>query len=723
MNNPIRFEFKRFKGLPLIALLFICFMPLIYGGIYLHANWDLYDHIDSVKVAVVNHDEPAAFEGKEINAGAEFEDALKDSATFDWQFLGEDDAGAEQGLANGEYYMVVTVPENFSSNLVSAGTFHPERATITLHRDDANGFIIGTLTGKADDTLSKILDSTVSEAYFRALFTNLDEIKNQLSEAADGSQELDTSLARVADGVSQLNDGVTEIDVDGLTGQIAALNAALGDVDAGASGLIGAAGQLRDAGRGLSGAGASVATGLAGIDNAFAPISHFLNNRLPELADSAVTLADLTADLVGDGDGSIFADAGAHLSATRELLGELRAHPEVASDPEWLAKLDRELAAATDAHAEIGTKLGAQASISAELTTGLDPTLLKASADALNAARGTLSGVSTNLTDAANSLNNGLNATDAQLSELSGALTNLRSTSSDMLAQGPELGQKIVNLVDAVGSLNTAMPQIADGAHELATGLREGADALPTLSEDERATLSQVMSSPVDVQQKVSNDAKYYGRGLAPMFLSIALWVASISTFLVVRTVSGRALVGRASALRAALGGFGAVGTLALTGATLLGVGCWALLGLDPVHPWLFFLLLYMASLAFMALGYCARLAIGSPQTAIFLIALIVQLPACGGTFPIDMLGPVYRTIGAIAPMRYSVDAFRVAISGGNASVYWGSLAILGVILTTSLAVTWWLVHRRRRFRMRDLHPPMVTSSSTSDNAFAVKPR
>lgn len=723
MNNPIRFEFKRFKGLSLLALLFICSIPLIYGGIYLHANWDLYDHIDSVKVAVVNHDEPTTYQGKEINAGAEFEQALKDSQTFDWQFLGEDDAKAEQGLADGDYYMVVTVPENFSTNLVSVGDFHPERATITLHRDDANGFIIGTLTGKADDTLNRILDSTVSEAYFRALFTNVDEIKRQLTEAAEGSEELDSSLIKVADGVSQLNDGVTDIDVEGLTEQIAALNAALADVDSGASGLIGAAGQLRDAGRGLSGAGTAIATGLAGIDNAFSPISHFLNNQLPELSDSSITLADLNADLVGDGDGSLIADAGAHLSSSRELLAELRTNPELASDPDWLASLDRELAAATDAHADIGTKLAGQAKLTAELTTGLDPTLLKSSADALTAARDTLANVSEQLADASTSLDNGLNATDSQLSALSLALTTLRETSSDMLAQGPLLGQKIVDLVDAVGSLNTAMPQISDGAHELATGLREGSDALPSLTEDERSTLSQVMSSPVDVEQKVSHDAKYYGRGLAPMFFSIALWMATVSTYLVVRTISGRALVGRASALRAALGGFGAVGTVALTGATLLGVGCWALLGLDPVHPWLYFLLLYVAALAFMALGYCVRLAIGSPQTAIFLIALIVQLPASGGTFPIDMLNPVYRTIAAVAPMRYSVDAFRVAISGGNLSVYWGSLAILGIILTTSLAATWWLVHRRRRFRMRDLHPPMVTSSSTSDNAFAVRPR
>ena len=56
-----------------------------------------------------------------------------------------------------------------------------------------------------------------------------------------------------------------------------------------------------------------------------------------------------------------------------------------------------------------------------------------------------------------------------------------------------------------------------------------------------------MLSSPADVTMQIDNPATYYGRGLAPMFFAIALWVFGISVFLVVRPITGRALAGRAA--------------------------------------------------------------------------------------------------------------------------------------------------------------------------------
>lgn len=226
-SRLLRYEFRRFKGRSRIALVFVLLIPILYGGIYLHANWDLYSRIDTVKVAVINHDEPTEFQGREVAGGDLFEEALRDNPQFDWQFLGENDAAAQDGLSRGEYFMVIEVPQDFSANLVSAGTFQPKRATITLHRDDANGFIIGTLTGKAEDALSKTLDATISEAYFKALFVNIDDIKGKLTAAADGAGQLDSGLVQAADGVRQLNDAVTHVDAAGLQDQLDSVNSGM----------------------------------------------------------------------------------------------------------------------------------------------------------------------------------------------------------------------------------------------------------------------------------------------------------------------------------------------------------------------------------------------------------------------------------------------------------------------------------------------------------------
>ena len=207
------------------------------------------------------------------------------------------------------------------------------------------------------------------------------------------------------------------------------------------------------------------------------------------------------------------------------------------------------------------------------------------------------------------------------------------------------------------------------------------------------------------------------------MFFSIAMWIACISTFLVVRTFSGRAMTGRANSLSIALVGFGPLAVIALAGAYIMAFGVWLALGLDPVHPWYFIGFVTLTSLAWMMLAFWMRLLFGSPQTAIFLILLVLQLPTCGGTFPVTMLPSVYQKLSVIMPMKYSVDAFRVLISGGPMSTLALGFAVEGGVLVISTIITLALVHRHKLFRMRDLHPPMITSTSTADFAFSVRPR
>ena len=57
-------------------------------------------------------------------------------------------------------------------------------------------------------------------------------------------------------------------------------------------------------------------------------------------------------------------------------------------------------------------------------------------------------------------------------------------------------------------------------------------------------------------------------------------------------------------------------------------------------------------------------------------------------------------------PMRYSIEAFRIAISGGLMSRFWFDVTLLALLLVSAIALLLIVVHRRRRFSMKDLHPP-----------------
>ncbi|WP_157438930.1 YhgE/Pip domain-containing protein [Aestuariimicrobium kwangyangense] len=152
LSRLARFELRRFRGpLPTIALVFVLCVPLLYAAIYLSANWDPYGRLGNLPVAVVNEDVPTQVEvttasgghttthTETIHAGADFVKELQAKRTF--RFITTDAAEAEDGLREGRYYLTIQVPADFSTNLVSGQTDSPERAHLTMHRNDANGFV------------------------------------------------------------------------------------------------------------------------------------------------------------------------------------------------------------------------------------------------------------------------------------------------------------------------------------------------------------------------------------------------------------------------------------------------------------------------------------------------------------------------------------------------------------------------------------------------------
>ena len=716
----LRYELARFHGRSRLALVFIILIPLLYGGIYLHANWDLYTHVSNIKVAVVNEDQPVPFQGKTVHGGQDFVSTLKSQPVFDWQFL--DDRGvAEQRLRDGEYYLVVTVPRDFSANLVSASNLKPARAVLELHRDDGNGFIIGSLTGKAEDALGKALDSAVAQTYFQALFTNLEKIRTGMVSAADGAKQLDTNLAKAADGVHQVNQGVTA-----AVGQNSAMAAAIQQTSAGIAttekgidDVTAGIDTIQGGANTIASSGANAVAAVSQVNAGVAPLVNYVDTAAPQVVTNSTNLASTSGTLAGTTANALATGLGDSSAALDALVV---AHPELRADPS-LTRLRDRLAAATQTATTVRTQAADVVNQATAVRNALSPAQLttisgtakKALRDAQTNVEQTGKGV--------DQVKNGIQQTRTGAANVRGGLRQVTSAGQQMLTAGSTALGGLVKLSNALGQLDTAMPQLSAGAHQLATGLHDGAAAIPTLSEDERNTLSSVMSTPVDVKQQVDHDARYYGRGLAPFFFSIALWIAGVSSYLVLRTTTGRALTSRAGSRRVALAGFAPLAAVGVAGSLLMGLGVWALLGLDPVHPGLFLLLLVLASLTFMSLAHWLRLLLGSPQTAIFLILLIMQLPASGGTFPVTMLNSFYQGFAAIAPMRYTVDAFRVVISGGQLDIYWRSVSLLALSLVLSMLLIRFLVERRQQFRMRDLHPPMITSTFTGDHAFSVRAR
>ena len=704
-----RFELHRFKGrLPRLALVFVLLVPLLYGAIYLAANWDPYGRLDRLPVAVVNLDAGTTYDQKDVHAGDDFVQSLQTQRNFDYRDVSA--AEADRGLREGDYYLAVTVPADFSADLVSGQGDDPQRAGILLRRNDANGFVIGSITNSAQNAIARSVDESATASYFDAVFANLATIRSGLADATDGAQRLQEGVASADDGSGEVADGARTAasGADDLHDGARRLATGLRTAQTGSGDLVGGIDTLHTGAGRLADGADDVADGTQQLNDKAQPVLKVAARDLPDVERETKAVANALDDLAQTAAGST-GSIGSDLATVDDSLDALeKANPALADDPAFQrAKQRVEDASGRADEIAVGVKAGAvrvhQANQLVQSAGDLAAQAAKASRDLDR-----LNDGAHEVASGAKTLDRGLGSAETGARRLDAGI-GTASTGADQLSAGSgSLASGLHDLSDGADDLHSGLGRLDSGSKKLATQLGLGTDRVPSVTPDEQERAVQVLSSPADVSMTVDNPATFYGRGLAPLFFSIALWVFGISVFLVVRPVSGRALVGRASAVRLGLAGWAPVGTIAVAaGWLMLGV-VWLTLGLDPKHPVLAFGVVTVGAVAFSSFAHLLRTALGTVGSSLLLVTLILQLAAAGGTYPAPILPRFFAAIHPFLPMSYLIDAFRVVVSGGLAAHLARDVAILAAMAVVALGLTVLTVARRKQLSVKDLHPPLV---------------
>lgn len=702
-------EFRRFRGpIPKIALVFVALVPLIYGAIYLAANWDPYGRLVDLPVAVVNQDRPVKAEGRTVTAGHDFVSKIIAQKQFDWHQV--DEHTAVQGLADGDYYLVVTIPSTFSKDLVSGQTPDPVRAHIEIRRNDANGFVIGSITNTAQTNIEQAVDQSAVQSYFEVVFDNLATIKSGLDNAADGSKQLDDGLAsaytssgKIATGAASLADGASDLETGSKS-----LSDGLDTAKTGADDLSDGLATMTTKSSDLADGADRVATGTQQLRDQVVPPLTALQKALPQLQKNGKQAGDALNDIADTATGSS-ASISDDLGQADTELGRLKQqHPELADDPAFQRLSDR-VDSASDRANTIADAARTNADVVSTITTDAQ--------QATNSLSGSLADAKKNV----NQLNNGAHQVATGAHALNSSISSASTGASSLDTGVSNAATGASDLYDGASTLSVGADSLKTGTHDLHSGLRKlstGASTLhdqlaaaakkvPVITPDQRQDAAQVLSSPARVDMHVDNPATYYGRGLAPMFFSIALWVFGISAFLIIRPLVGRTLVGRANPLARHLGSWLPAGLLATIGGYLTISTVWLFLGLDPVRPLALYAVTALGAVAFSAIAHLLRSALGTPGSALLLVWLILQLASAGGTYPPAVLPRFFSAINPYMPMTYLIDAFRVTISGGEAAHLARDVIVLGSIAVTALGLGVLMLIRKQRLSMRDLHPPL----------------
>ena len=158
----VREEWKRLLHNPLLIVVVaaIILIPSIYAGFFLASMWDPYGELDKLPVAVVNLDKGAEYNGEDLEIGNDLVDKLKEDGSLDFAFV--DQSEAEQGLRDGKYYMVVTIPEDFSYKASTVTTSDPEKMQLLYETNPATNYVAMKLSESAMTKIEMSLDQKVS---------------------------------------------------------------------------------------------------------------------------------------------------------------------------------------------------------------------------------------------------------------------------------------------------------------------------------------------------------------------------------------------------------------------------------------------------------------------------------------------------------------------------------------------------------------------------------
>lgn len=338
---------------------------------------------EQVPVAIVNLDVPIGDGGTPVAAGKLVtENLLTADDGIAWTLT--DTATADQGLAQGTYLAVVTIPADFSQDVATLGTDAPTQASLTVQTSTRHGYLSGVLAEALAAGLPRGVEAQLTSGYVSGTLAAFTELHTGIGQAADGASELASGIGDAAGGAAVLAEGQREL-VAGLEGigtvlralptgvrDLGALSAAAGSDAAALAGSL--------AGAAIDAEALSLAQdlGVADLDALAAVISADPTVPAGDLLDDILALRSGAAAIASDLQNQAGALAGdavdaAELAVGADAVADL-AGPAASALTQLAAAQQEAVSGASDlaaGAADLASGLDTAAGAAGELASGL----------------------------------------------------------------------------------------------------------------------------------------------------------------------------------------------------------------------------------------------------------------------------------------------------------------------------------------------------------------
>ena len=526
----------------LIAIIGVMTIPVLYSGTYLWAFWNPYAHLDRLPVAIVNNDQGAVYNSKQLKIGDDLVKNLKKKETFNWDFVSK--SKAKQGLKNQDYYLEIEIPEDFSKNATTLQSDHPKKLNLIYTVNEGNNYLSSKIGDSAIEKIKEEVSGSVTKTYAESMFNSLKDVAEGLNKASNGAGELHKGITDAKDGANSLTEGIKtagngttklengaksvnsgaktlEQNLEVLAEKSVAFSKGVDSASSGSQQLQSGLqqfstglGQMKEANAKLLAGATQSEAGTKQLSDGLASAAE----NMPNLQKGSQQLSDGSSALsssIGEWkDVADKTDAGA-VSVSQgleQLLGKVSQMEENTNDPqakEELKAIEDNLTTLSQGSQQVAGGVGALASNAAKIKQGSDSLATGAVqlnqgqqklADGINQ----LSGGANKLTGGQEQLKQGLALFGSKLDEAQKGFSQIENGSSSLtsglgqlasgsalmqngtnkLAQGSkQLTEGTTTLYKGQSELNNGMTSLANGSSELSNGMNKLSDGSKQLSD------------------------------------------------------------------------------------------------------------------------------------------------------------------------------------------------------------------------------------------------
>lgn len=669
-KNTLKVYFRDLKGIvknPISILIIsgLCIVPSLYSFLNVIACWDAYSNTSKMQIAVVNNDKGTTLDGTKLNIGDSIVSQLKTNTAIGWRFVNSQECNI--GLASGEYYSELIIPENFSENLKTITSNSPVKPELIYRVNTKLGPVANKITEVAQQNLLAQIRSSVMSAISNQIFTKLNTYGNKAKENKDQILQLKEAIINLNDNMSNVLNSLNNVSQGSsdLSGYLSAIKETFPNIN---NGLSQIQNSTTNIGNIVGNTQSLLNTSLNNITLNLNDSESFMNNILGLLKNIKNTSNNSNATVTGTLNQvkSKLNLISSNLNTILSFLNSIEPNINNPNIKNLTQKTKSTLASINNEKDQIIAAINESTSSGKQLSDTTLNSLIDAASSTSNAINNVNSFYS--------------NTVKGELNSISNNLVKTTSSAENLITETQTLNSKIESIItsSSTGSnlakttsnnLTNYLNEYRNIIHELAAKLssvnNKDINTIIALLQGNPIVMGDYVSAPFNFKHESIYPVANYGSGMTPVYSVLAFWVGVLLLSSLLKTeppyFEG---IENISIREKHFGKMLTFITIANIQSLIITIGAKFLLGVQVVDLPLFILSSMLTATTFAIIVFTIVSMFRTIGKAICIVLMVVQLSGTGGTYPIQAMPMFFRIVEPYLPFPYGVDVMREAIAG-----------------------------------------------------------